>query len=42
MGATMLALAASGPVLAQQSGTLDAKSADATKASELPLDKVCL
>lgn len=41
-GAMMLALAASGPVLAQQSETLDSKSTDATKASELPLDKVCL
>ncbi|WP_353109133.1 hypothetical protein [Salinisphaera dokdonensis] len=41
-GAMVLAMAAAGPAFAQQSETLDSKSTDATKASELPLDKVCL
>ncbi len=41
-GALMLAVTVSTPVFAQQSETMSSKSADASKASDLPLDKVCL
>ena len=41
-GAVLLAASVSAPVLAQQSETMSSKSADAAKASDLPLDKVCL
>lgn len=41
-GVMVLAMAAAGPAFAQQSETLNSKSTDATKAFELPLDKVCL
>lgn len=41
-GALLLSASAFAPAFGQQSETLSSKSADAAKASEMPLDKVCI